>query len=130
MAGLVLATTFLVTVAAVTRLRDGLSAVATANMLFSAASGVLVIIGIGLLHQSRLSAYRMFHRAVLITVLLTQVYAFYQHQLIALGGLGINVAILLCLRYMIDQEEEREAAQHQLLKAPDSPAWHRVARNR
>ena len=46
-------------------------------------------------------------RAILITILLTQVYAFYQDQFIALSGLLINVVILITLRYMIDQEEEK-----------------------
>lgn len=101
---------FLTTWAAVMEVRQGpWSYVEVGSILFPSVSSALVVIGIGLLPHSRLAAYQMFQRAILITILLTQVYAFYEHQLIALSGLLINILILLALRYMINQEQDRAA---------------------
>lgn len=83
------------------------SFVTMGSIIFPAVSSALVLVGIGLLPHSRLAAFQMFQRAILITILLTQVYAFYEDQLIALSGLFINIVILLALRYMINQEQAR-----------------------
>ena len=92
--------------AVVMEVRQGpLSFVNMGTIIFPTISSALVVFGIGLLPHSRLAAYQMFQRALLITILLTQVYAFYEHQLIAVTGLFINIVILLTLRYMINQEQ-------------------------
>ena len=75
------------------------------TIIFPTISSALVVFGIGLLPHSRLAAYQTFRQALLITILLTQVYAFYEHQLIAITGLFINIVIFLTLRYMINQEQ-------------------------
>ena len=58
----------------------------------------------------------MFQRAVLISILLTQVFAFYENQFMAVAGLLIDVVILLTLRYMISQEQANTDER-------DHPMW-------
>ena len=75
------------------------------RLIFPTISGVLVLIGISLIHRNRLRAYYMFYRAVLVSILLTQGLAFYEDQFLALSGLFLDIIILLTLRYVISQEE-------------------------
>jgi hypothetical protein len=80
-----------------------------AQFVCSSISATLIIIGIILMARSRCQAYRMFRRAILVSILLTQVFAFYQYQFLALLGLLGNVVILFALRYMISHEQDRSA---------------------
>ncbi len=75
-------------------------------------SAVLVMFGTLLIWRSRLEAYRMFHLAVLVSILVTQVFAFYEAQILAVTGLVIRVIILMVLRFMIDQEETAVALRN------------------
>jgi hypothetical protein len=103
-AALLVGVAIVTTWAVVMQARQVWSFVTLGTIVFPALSSALVVVGIGLLPHSRLAAYQMFQRAVLITVLLTQVYAFYEDQLLAVAALFINVIILLALRSMIGQE--------------------------
>jgi hypothetical protein len=79
----------------------------------SSVSSVFTIIGIILMARSRLKAYRMFQFGTVISVLLTQVFAFYQYQFYALIGLFLSILLLLALRFMINRElvkTDKEAA--------------------
>jgi hypothetical protein len=79
------------------------------DFVFSVVPAMLVIAGIVQLPDSRLAAYQMFRRAVLILIFITQVFAFYQQQLLAVIGLFINILVLVTLHAMIRLErEERE----------------------
>jgi hypothetical protein len=69
------------------------------------ATTVLIIIGALVIHRSRLKAYLWFRGATLISILVTDVFAFYQYQFIALGDLALDMLLLLALRYMIDREK-------------------------
>ncbi|MAG15954.1 hypothetical protein CMO88_02740 [Candidatus Woesearchaeota archaeon] len=69
------------------------------------ASG-FIIIGLLKIKKSRTNAYKMFKRAVLVAIFLTNFFTFYQQQLTALLGFAGNILILLTLRYMISEEEE------------------------
>lgn len=71
----------------------------------AAISGFFALIGIYKLKSSRLVAYKMFRRGVLISIFLTQVFLFYIDQLAAITGLGVSIFILSTLQYMIDQEK-------------------------
>jgi hypothetical protein len=64
-----------------------------------------VLLGILRLRRSRLDAYRTFKTAILIIIFVTQFFAFYHQQLIAVFGLALNIVILATLRTMIHQEE-------------------------
>jgi hypothetical protein len=71
----------------------------------SSLSAALIVTGIVLMGWSRLSAYQMFHRAILVSLLLTTVFAFYTYQFYALIGVFLNTLILFALRYMIVHEK-------------------------
>jgi hypothetical protein len=75
----------------------------------SCVSLAMTLIGMARLPRSRLQAYRWFERAILISVFLTQVILFWQDQLAALTGLAWDLALLTVLRFLIRQEEAREA---------------------
>ncbi len=70
----------------------------------SSISAVFIISGIVFMPHSRLRAYQMYQRGVLVSILLTQVFAFYEYQFFALIGLFINILILMALRFMIHRE--------------------------
>jgi hypothetical protein len=76
-----------------------------AEFIFSSVSAAFVISGIVLMARSRLRAYQMFHRAILVSIFLTTVFAFYEYQFYALIGVLFNTLILFALRYMINFEE-------------------------
>ncbi len=81
-----------------------LSAIDMGELVSSAISGALVISGLIQIRKSRVGAYKKFKVAVLISIFLTQFFAFYKEQLSALLGLGWNILILITLRYMINEE--------------------------
>lgn len=82
-----------------------------AQFLFPSISSVLIVMGILALPSSRLKAYVMFRRAILVSIFFTQVVSFYQQQLLALLGLFLNVLILIALRYMITREDTKGKSQ-------------------
>jgi len=63
------------------------------------------------LPRSRLQAYLMFRRAILVSIFFTQVLSFYEQQLLALLGLVLNILILIALRYMIIHEHIKVKSQ-------------------
>ncbi len=81
-----------------------LSAVSWGELASSSASGSFVIAGLWLIRKSRMRAYEMFKKAVLVSIFLTQFFTFYKEQFAALLGLGWNIMILITLRYMINEE--------------------------
>jgi len=83
-----------------------LSFIQWGDLIFSAIPGILAIIGAFTMRQSRLKAYLIFKYAVLVSIFLTQFFAFYEEQFIALIGLFIDVFVFLTLRYMISQETQ------------------------
>jgi hypothetical protein len=78
-----------------------------AQFVSSSISAVLIVTGIVFMPRSRLTAYQMFQRAVLVSILLTMVFAFYEYQFYALIGVFVNILILAALRYMINREKVR-----------------------
>jgi hypothetical protein len=71
----------------------------------------MVVIGVLFLRRSPLQAYSWFKRAILISILLTQVFLFYTQQLLALGALAVNLLVLGALNALIrtHQQEARHA---------------------
>jgi hypothetical protein len=84
---------------------SGLSFVGKAQIFSSLLSGLFVLLGVYYIRKSRLTAYTMFERSVLVSILLTYVFIFYQKQFAALAGLAFNILILIGLRIMIRREE-------------------------
>src|SRR5690606_13813573 len=74
------------------------------ELVFSVVPALLVVAGVVRMRESRLDAYRMFERAVLILIFVTQFFAFYQQQLGALAGLLLNILVLAVLRTMLRHE--------------------------
>ena len=75
------------------------------ELITTMATTVLIIIGALVIHRSRLKAYLWFRGATLISILVTDVFAFYQYQFVALGYLALDMLLFLALRYMIDREK-------------------------
>jgi hypothetical protein len=67
-------------------------------------SGIFISLGIWHLPKSRVKAFRMFERSILISIFVTQVFVFYEEQFGALVGLIFNLIILAGIKYMIRRE--------------------------
>ena len=80
----------------------------------SVLSGVMVVMGVLFLRGSPLRAYAWFKRAILVSILLTQVFLFYTQQLGALGELAVNLLVLGALNALI--RTKRRDLQHTLLR--------------
>ena len=69
-------------------------------------SGAFIIVGSIKIYSSRLVAFRWFKRSMLVSILLSQVFAFYFNPARAFATLLFDVLILTALNYMIDNEKE------------------------
>jgi len=72
---------------------------------FSFLSAIFVILGIYFIRTSKLKAYKMFERSVLISIFFVQGFTFYKEQFSAMLGLVFNILILLTLHFIIKREE-------------------------
>lgn len=91
------------------RLRN-LSPAEMAQLAASGLAGVFVLAGVlRILARQRLAAYRSFERAILVSILLVQVFSFYNEQFSALVELAFNLTMLVVLRSVIQAEESRLA---------------------
>lgn len=91
---------------------EGFGFVDWAQLASTALGGLFVLLGIALIPRSRLAAFRMFHRSMLVSIFLTQVFVFYREQWGALPILGFNLLVLAALHFVIDQEEARRSSTH------------------
>ncbi len=73
-----------------------------------ASTAVLIVIGLVVRRRSRVRSYRWFKAAILVSLLITQVFVFYYDQLSALTGVIVNLILYVALTYMIAREEARE----------------------
>lgn len=89
----------------------GLSFVDWIEIGSSLASGALVLWGAIRIRRSRVLAFEWFARSLLVTILVTQPFAFYKEQFSALFGLLLNVALLVALRFCIEQERAAAGAK-------------------
>ncbi|MDX1624514.1 MAG: hypothetical protein R3199_11105 [Gemmatimonadota bacterium] len=85
-----------------------LSGLEIAQLAASGLSAVFVALGVVRLRRSRLAAYRQFERAILVSILLVQVFSFYREQFAALVELGFNLTLLVTLRMAIRLEGESQ----------------------
>jgi hypothetical protein len=82
-----------------------------ASLCSSLISAVFVAQGILVLHRGeRLDAYQWFERAVLVSIFVTQVFSFVESQFGAVFGLGIDLILLVTLRYVMESERSSTAA--------------------
>ena len=70
-------------------------------------AGILVLIGIVRLRRNRLAALRWFDRALLIWILVVQLFMFRQMQFTAVLGLAVDLFIWAMVRSAITIEEQR-----------------------
>jgi hypothetical protein len=81
------------------------------GIVSSAVSGALVVVGLLRWRHSRLAAYHWFERALLVTIFVTEFFAFYQSQFAAVFGLAVVLLTFATIRFMIGEEEARRRAQ-------------------
>ncbi len=80
-----------------------------ALMISSSISGLFIFLGVINLRRSHLAAYKMFERAMLVKILLSQVFLFTLNQLGAIVGLIFSLLVLAALRFLISRETARQA---------------------
>ena len=71
----------------------------------------LAFVGAYRLRQSRLEAYRWLKRSLLVSILVVQVFQFYEDQLSALGVLALDLVLLAGLNYFLGAEAARLEAR-------------------
>jgi hypothetical protein len=77
---------------------------ALGQVLSTMAGAALVARGVLALPSSRIEAFRWFIRGVLVWILVTQVFVFYDSQLAGLTGLALDLALYGALRYAVRRE--------------------------
>lgn len=88
---------------------EGYSVVEWLQLASSLVSALFVFLGVALIRRARLRALRMFHRAILVSIFLTQVFMFYHAQWAGLIVLAFNLLVLLALDFMIEHETRPDA---------------------
>lgn len=73
----------------------------------NAASAFYIAWGMLLFRRSRLEAFRMFERSILIDIFICQFFLFYKDQMSALSGFAFDLLLLLALRFIIGREQSR-----------------------
>ena len=100
----VVASLLVVITAARSDASQSLSVAALGQVLSTIAGAVLIARGVVALPTSRIEAYRWFVRGVLVWLLITQVFIFYESQLAGLGGLAFDVGAYAMLLYALRRE--------------------------
>ena len=83
---------------------EGYAVVEWLQLGSSLVSAGFVALGVALIRRSRVRGLRMFQRAILVSIFLTQVFMFYHAQWTGLIVLAFNLLVLLALDFMIEQE--------------------------
>ncbi len=81
-----------------------LTVAALGQVVSTLAGAALIARGVIALPRSRIEAYRWFVRGVLVWILITQVFVFYDSQLAGLTGLAFDLAVYGILRFAIRRE--------------------------
>jgi hypothetical protein len=101
----------IVTLALATGDKNHLSFIELASIASSAVSGAFAALGVFSLRAgNRMAAYRMFERSVLVSIFVTQVFAFAKSEFSAVFGLGLYLLIWVTLRYSIGLERKVAAS--------------------
>jgi hypothetical protein len=79
-----------------------------AQLISSLVSAVFVLFGVLQLRRSRVTAFENFERSILVSIFVTQFFNFYKEQFYGLVGLGLDILLLLAVRFVIEQEQVRE----------------------
>jgi hypothetical protein len=87
---------------------QGYSVVEWLQLGSSLVSAAFVLLGVIAIRRSRIRGLRMFQRAILVSIFLTQVFMFYHAQWAGLVVLTFNLLVLLALEYMIEHEARED----------------------
>lgn len=90
----------------VERVVEGMGFADWAQLASATLSALLAVAGMVLIWRSRLLAYQLFQKSILISIFITQVFMFYQDQWNALAVLAVNLLILGLLNFAIEHESE------------------------
>ena len=94
-----------------------------ASLASSAASAILVAVGLRHWREGdRAGAYRQFDRALLVSIFITRVFSFVESQFGAVFGVGIDVLLLITIRYAARQERRMERGTQTTVQAAAEPA--------
>jgi hypothetical protein len=97
--------------------RQHLSFIEIASIASSVTAGAFAAIGVlRLRDRGRIEAYRWFERSVLVTIFVTQVFAFAKSEFSAVFGLLVYLLLWVTLRYAIGVERKDAAS------APQAPS--------
>ncbi len=77
---------------------------------FTVLAGLFAAAGVFRLRKNRIQGYNYFKNSTLIYIFFVQVFTFFDIQFWGLLGLGLNVLTLGVMRFMIHQEENKQAA--------------------
>ncbi len=77
------------------------------ELISSLVAGAYVLAGVLKIKKSRLKAYELFSKSLLIDIFITQFFAFYVSQFQTLYVLAINVALYFAVRFLIQQEKRK-----------------------
>lgn len=76
------------------------------QLLGETIAGIFVIFGVFKIRSSKIKAYSLFKVSILISLLVVQPFSFYQDQLNAVGGVMLDLLVLITLNYMINKENK------------------------
>ncbi|HDL18574.1 MAG TPA: hypothetical protein ENH29_05925 [Bacteroidetes bacterium] len=79
------------------------------QLIFSFIGGVFVLTGVYYIPTSKLKAYKMFQRSILVSIFFSQWFTFYTEEFSAILGLFFNILIYLALYFLIRREEIESA---------------------
>jgi hypothetical protein len=82
----------------------GFALVSVLQFTGSLVSTVFVVAGITIIRRSRLRAYELFTRSLLVDIFVVQFFAFYQKQFDALPGFILSILLYIALRFLVRQE--------------------------
>ncbi|MHB8792891.1 MAG: hypothetical protein ACYC6O_06085 [Thermoleophilia bacterium] len=71
----------------------------------SVISALFIALGVLYLRRSRLEAFRMFERSVLVQILVGQLFLFYKDEFSAIPGFVFYLLLLLGIRFIIEREK-------------------------
>jgi len=83
---------------------EGIAAVSVLQFTASLVSTGFVVGGIAVIRRSRLKAYELFTKSLLIDLFVVQFFSFYQNQFKALPGFILSVLLYIALRFLVQQE--------------------------
>jgi hypothetical protein len=102
---------------------EHLSFINIASLGSSAFSAILVLVGLRRWREGdRLGAYRLFDRALLVSIFLTRVFSFVESQFGAVFGVALDVLLLTTIRYAAQQERRMERGAAAPAPAAAEPA--------